>query len=66
MKESNLTTKNNKKQELKERKYKKGIKELAKDPGILGFQSCFKHKMTQTRERRRNKLLENVKNTCIN
>ncbi len=31
MKESNLTTKNNQKQELKERKYKKGIKELAKD-----------------------------------
>jgi hypothetical protein len=34
MKESNLTTKNNKKQELKERKSKKNIKEQAKDSGI--------------------------------
>jgi hypothetical protein len=34
MKESNLTTKNNQKQELKERKSKKNIKEQAKDSGI--------------------------------
>jgi hypothetical protein len=52
MKESNLTTKDNKKQELKERKHKKSIKELAQDSGILGFQSCIKHKMTQRRRKK--------------
>jgi hypothetical protein len=52
MKESNLTTKDNQKQELKEIKHKKSIKELAQNSGILGFQSCIKHKMTQRRRKK--------------
>jgi hypothetical protein len=52
MKESNLTTKENKKQELKERKHKKSIKELAQDSEFLGFQSCIKHKMIQRRRKK--------------